>query len=79
MREEPDIVGLTLEDAVTELEACGWEFEIVVTRPDRRMPDGRKRVVCFTPSDGKKGLLIVACEVCPAGDLSLRSKGSTPS
>jgi len=67
LRAEPDVVGLTLEDAVAELEAEGWTFETVVTRPDRGMPDGRKRVVCFTSSGEKKGLLVVACEVRPAG------------
>lgn len=62
MKGEPDVTGLVLEDAIRELEGAGWTFDIALTRPDRVIPGGRKRVICFKPSGIKRGLLIVAFE-----------------
>ncbi|MCL6560545.1 MAG: hypothetical protein K6U74_17475 [Firmicutes bacterium] len=62
MPQEPDIAGFPLEEAFKRLEALGWGYEVVVTRPVKGNAGGEPRVVRFNRLSKDKGVLTVVFE-----------------
>ncbi len=62
MRDLPDVVGFYLNDALEICKACGYEVEILLTRPTKAQPEGKPRVVRFGRVSDNEGVLTVVFE-----------------
>ncbi len=61
--DEPDIIGLFLDDAVKKCEDLGYKTDILFTRPTKVFSEGRPRAVRFSRVSDNKGVLTVVLEV----------------
>ncbi|MCL6638944.1 MAG: PASTA domain-containing protein [Firmicutes bacterium] len=62
MREKPDVIGLPLEEALRELEAAGYEVNVIFTRPVKGVPGGRARALRFKEVSSAGGELTAVYE-----------------
>jgi hypothetical protein len=72
MARVPDIVGLTLEEALCELKEAGWAVDLKYTRPLKGDPGGEPRAVLFNVVSEHKGVLTVVCEAIGFHPLTFR-------
>jgi len=61
--DEPDIIGLFLNDAVKKCEDLGYKTDILFTRPTKAFLEGRLRAVRFSRVSHNRGVLTVVLEV----------------
>jgi hypothetical protein len=59
---EPDILALTLEEALSYCTESGWDVEVVLTKAPGYSSEGRPRVLRFCQISPGKGVLTVARE-----------------
>lgn len=58
----PDVLALTLDEALAACEKAYIDVNIVITRPTRDFIPGDARVVRFVMINETNGVLTVACE-----------------
>lgn len=56
----PDVLGMSVDEAVTHLRQAGWEAEVRVTLPYRGKPQGPQRVIRCRKRDATKVEVVVA-------------------